>query len=391
MEQSIMPIKRVVKNNATYLYLTEEIYDPEKKRGRTVTKKPLGVEEPAAPLTNMTEEFAIVWASNRTLGNAVPFSERVIGKFPPEGEKYGVELPCDIVECGKFRNGKPRWWCRTHQVHWGTKADIQQAEQSPENTIKCANATQPMNYTREPFVLSPDNYVGGIGVWAALPTAVNTTSEPELKKVEIHVHARPEKGGKKLIDRNYPAIVVACAEDTPLFANVSIKRVVISPPTAIAYLEALIKNLPLGTLYCNRCNHPHLDLGDFAINPHKKHFCGNCGSDSNWSKEAIVSSPLKELADNLNKNSKFIQSDRAIDLRDYGDCQLKIWASTPAILWTSDLPQEEGIHVHIYRDGKKVVDDTFGQVTNVDGTAMDRGVLLLQMLSKTEKGEIQCQ
>ncbi|MGI2907679.1 hypothetical protein [Tolypothrix sp. VBCCA 56010] len=390
-----MPIKRVTKkkkndDSTTYLYLTQETYDSEKKRSKTVIKESLGIEEPIAPLTNLTEEFAIVWASNRTLGNAVPFSERVIGKFPSEDENYGVELPCDIVECGKFRNGKRRWWCRTHQVHWGTNADVQQLEKNPEN-VRCANAIQPMNYTKDPFVLTPDIYAGGVGVWAALPTAINTTDEPELRKAEIHVHARPEKGGKKLVDRNYPAIVVACAENTPLFANVSIKRVVISPPSAIAYLEALIKKMPLGTLYCSRCNHPHLDLGDFAINPHKKHFCGNCGSDSNWSKEAIVSSPLKELADNLNKNSQFTQSDRALDLRDYSDCQFKIWASTPAILWTSDLPQEEGIHVHIYRDGKKVVDDTFGQVTDVDGAAMDREALLLQMFSKVEKGEIQCQ
>jgi len=381
-----MFIKRVIKNNEVCLQITEEGYDSEKKRGKNVPVKFLGVEEPEKPLTNITKEFAIVWASNRTLGNAVPFSEYVIGRFPPDNEKYGVELPCDFVKCGKFRNGKDRWWCRTHQVHWGTKADIQQAEQSLESIIRCANASQPMNYTKEPFVLSPDNYAGGVGVWAALPTAVNTTSEHDLRKAQIHVHVRPDIASNKLIDRNYAAIVVVCPEHGALLQNISIKRVVISPPSAIAYLEALIKKLPLGTLYCSRCNHPHLDLGDFAVNPHKKHFCGNCGSDSNWSKEAIVSSPLKELADNLNKNSKFIQSDRAIDLRDYSDSQFKIWASTPAILWTSDLPQEEGIHVHIYRDGKKVVDDTFGQVTNVDGVAMEREALLQEMLSKVEKG-----
>ncbi|NMG20832.1 hypothetical protein [Brasilonema bromeliae] len=377
-----MPIKRVVKNNATYLYLTEEVYDPEKKRGKTVVKKTLGVEEPAAPLNSMTEEFAVVWAENRTLGNAVPFSDRVTGQFPPENNGHGVILPCDIVECGKFRNGKLRWWCRTHQVHWGTKADIQQASESEEGAIRCSNATQPMNYVKNPLILNPDDYAGGIGIWAALPTAINTTVYPDLANVEVHVHVRPEPRGKKTIDANFPAIVIRSTDHTPLFANVSIKRVVIASPSALAYLEALINNLPLGTLYCNRCNHPHLDLGDFAKNPHKKHFCGNCGSDSNWSSEAIVSSPIKELADKLNGNLMFVRSDRKLDLRDYADCQFKIWASTPAILWTSELSQEIGIHVHVYRSDKKIIDNTFGDVTWTDGTKLERENLLSQMLQK---------
>ena len=37
-----------------------------------------------------------------------------------------------------------------------------------------------------------------------------------------------------------------------------------------------------------------------------------------------------------------------------------MWASTPAVLWTAERPQERGIHVHVYEDGQYVVDDTFG-------------------------------
>ncbi|MDF5706597.1 MAG: hypothetical protein PUP90_02660 [Nostoc sp. S4] len=381
-----MPIKRVLKNNVTYLHLVEESYSPEKKKGETKIIKELGVEELPKPLNSMTQEFAVVWAEDRTLGNAVPFSERVIGQFPEADSGSGVILPCDIVPCGKFRNGAERWWCRTHQVHWGIKADLQQAVYS-DGSIRCSNSTQPMHYKKNPLTINPDDYPGGIGIWAALPTAINTTDKLDIDSVLIHVHARPELQGKKTIDGNFPAVVVKSGESLPLFGNTSIniQRVVIAPPSALAYLEALINNLPLGTLYCNKCQHPHLDLGDFAKNPHKKHFCGNCGVDSNWSKEPIVSSPLKELANKLTKNPNFVESDRTLDLRDYQNCQFKVWSSTPAILWTSDLVQEMGIHVHIYQGKKKILDDTFGKVTDLDGSYLERDKLLAIMLDKSKK------
>jgi hypothetical protein len=86
----------------------------------------LGEEQPTNP-QSFTEEAAIVWAEGRTLGNVVPFSETILGKFPKEESGSGALLPCDIVGAGKFRNGAARWWCRTHQVHWGTKADLEAA------------------------------------------------------------------------------------------------------------------------------------------------------------------------------------------------------------------------------------------------------------------------
>ncbi|MBW4505664.1 MAG: hypothetical protein KME64_04025, partial [Scytonematopsis contorta HA4267-MV1] len=244
-----------------------------------------------------------------------------------------------------YQNGAERWWCRTHQVHWGTKADLQQAAKGG-GSIVCSNATALMNYTKNPKVINPEDYPGGIGIWAALPTAINTTDESDLESVQIHLHARQDPVGKKIIDGNFPALVVTSDDDDlPLFkSNALIKRVVIAPPSALAYLEALIDKLPLGTLYCNKCHHPHLDLGSFAKNPHKKHFCGNCGVDSNWSKEAIVSSPLKELSDKLTQNSRFVESDRTLDLRECQDCQYKIWSSTPALLWTSPQPQVTGAY-----------------------------------------------
>jgi len=75
-----------------------------------------------AAVDSVTEEPAICWAYGRTLGNIAVFSPFIVGNFP---SKHGSDaiLPCDFVTAGKFRHGAPRWWRRTHQTHWGTKAD----------------------------------------------------------------------------------------------------------------------------------------------------------------------------------------------------------------------------------------------------------------------------
>ncbi len=94
---------------------------------------------------------------------------------------------------------------------------------------------------------------------------------------------------------------------------------------------------------CSQCGYPHLDLGDFARKPHRKHFCGNCGCDSTWSPGHIVSTPLKPLYDQFAKNTQYKEPDRTLnlDLDKYSGCDYEIWASTPAILWTAERPQEK--------------------------------------------------
>jgi hypothetical protein len=71
-----------------------------------------------------------------TLGNIAVFCPTILGSFP---DKRGVDaiLPCDSVNAGKYRNGASRWWCCTHQAHWGTTAD--QASFEQYNRMVCAN------------------------------------------------------------------------------------------------------------------------------------------------------------------------------------------------------------------------------------------------------------
>jgi hypothetical protein len=125
-----------------------------------------------------------------------------------------------------------------------------------------------------------------------------------------------------------------------------------------------------------------LDLAEFARVPHRKHFCGNCGRDSTWSKEAIASTPLKPLHDKYVNTLTYITPDAELDLDDYPGCTYTIWASTPAILWTAKRPQEFGIHVHVHHGGKRVVDDTFGKV-KLNGRYLAREELVEYMVRRT--------
>ena len=118
----------------------------------------------------------------------------------------------------------------------------------------------------------------------------------------------------------------------------------------------------MSCINCSHCGYPHLDLGDFARTPHRKHFCGNCGRDSTWSSGPIVSTPLKPLHDKYARTLKYETPDRQLNLDEFEGCSYTVWASTPAVLWTAARPQEVGIHVHVHDGPKRIVDDTFGQV-----------------------------
>ena len=133
---------------------------------------------------------------------------------------------------------------------------------------------------------------------------------------------------------------------------------------------------------CKDCGYPHLDLGDFARTRHRKHLCGNCGRDNTWSRQPIASTPLKPLRDRFSKANQYVDVDKEINLDDYAGLQFQIWASTPAVLWTADRPQERGIHVHVYKDDDYLVDDTFGTVIH-NGRALDRSDLFARMVAST--------
>src|SRR5436309_721997 len=103
---------------------------------RKADRKFIGYEQPVlgAAEQALIEEEAICWSYGRTLGNIAVSNEDLLGRFP-ESEGDDAILDCDIVAAGKMRNGKDRWWCRTHQCHWGRLADVKDA--ADNGLIRC--------------------------------------------------------------------------------------------------------------------------------------------------------------------------------------------------------------------------------------------------------------
>jgi hypothetical protein len=358
---------------------------------RKIDLKKLGEEQPLVPDTTgpIAEVPAICWSYGRTLGNIAAFSPSLLGRFPAQSGD-DAQLPCDFVDAGKFRSGAVRSWCRTHQTHWGTKADLESFEQFQE--MRCANHTQLMNYVVSPLTIEISDYAE-IGIWCSMPAALST-EQIVSRPPKIHVHVRPKVGGKKTIDRDFHAISLlyrhttldrdtALQRDTaPLFGSTDITRVNVTPPAAFEFVCGLEANRDMACINCSNCGYPHLDLADFARRPHRKHFCGNCGWDSTWSKEPIVSTPLKPLHDQYAKTLRYETPSRTLNLDDYAGCSFTVWASTPAILWTASRPQEFGIHVHVHDGPERIVDDTFGEVT-LQGKALERPSLINAMVERS--------
>jgi hypothetical protein len=327
---------------------------------------------------NSKEKVAIIWSDSHTLGHIAIKADNPLIKHLQTATTGKIQLPCDLVEAGKFRNGNPRKWCRTHQMHYGKKSD----------NGNCSSAHIELNYCSAPFELDPSEYAGGIALWCALPPAIDTTSnKTSSKELGIHVHCRPTLGNEKSIDKTFPAIRVKIQD--PL--GISFDWIDVTPSAALAWLKAKKAELPMTCTSCSYCNTPHLDLGDFSINPHRKHLCGNCGKDF-WVKKPLISNPLTLLSqalDSPNRMPELASESLEINSADYPG-GLEIWSWTPAIVWSSLLSEHTGIHIHAYDvSGKRVIDETYGSVI-LNGTLLNADLLLSQMLEQVTPSNREC-
>lgn len=374
-----MQIERQVHNGRIELWECEWEY-PQGRAAHKTFIRCLGVEQPLAPNLGAghAPAEAICWSYGRTLGNIAVFNQEVLGSFTA-AEGSDAKLSCDFVGAGKFRHGKERWWCRTHQCHWGTKADLAAAKKS--GAMVCANHDQPMCYVVNPYQVKLDEHFE-VGIWCAMPPAISSERDIKSQPPKIHVHVRDTVGGAKILDGTFNAISLHYNQKLGLFDNTEISNVNLTPPAALEYMRAIVYGREMSCINCSHCGYPHLDLGNFAAVPHRKHFCGNCGRDSTWSKQPIISTPLKPLHDQFAAADNFVFPERELNLDDYNGCTFDVWASTPAILWTANRPQEMGVHIHIKDGTRWLVDDTFREVI-YQGKPLDRTDLLMTMIERT--------
>nr|WP_137117911.1 hypothetical protein [Azospirillum argentinense] len=267
---------------------------------------------------------------------------------------------CEISEVGKARNGKPRYWCRVHGANatgrYGTK-------------LECCEASHRDGYDdRQCLNLEVSDYPGGVALWGAVSPIYDTTGA--TTDDGIHVHARLNSGGEKVIDQTFPAVIVNFRRD--LFGD---GRVVITDATAINYYVSKFIGYDPKYLFCIHCGELHLDADYFAVHPHRRHLCNSCGRTFEDSRRDVANpiAFVRTLWGVIDEARPLITSNRRLDISqaDYPG-GIRLWASNPALLWTAERPEEKGIHVHLYHDteAKPSVDETFGSV-RIDGIEIE--------------------
>ena len=203
---------------------------------------------------SLVSRSAIAWSDTATVGHIA------VSTLALSGQLAQGRVDCSLAPCGKFRNGAPRWWCVSHQRHWGVKADLARADG------RCRAAAQPLSVVLDPLVIE----CGASG--PAAPLALS------LEGGVIGINGA----------RTVPALSIKLAPAS-LFAQRAINYVNVTPTALAALAQAD------GCVDCARCGYPHLDLGEFAARPHRRHSCGHCGHDATHSGAAIVSHPLFAL------------------------------------------------------------------------------------------------
>lgn len=282
----------------------------------------------------------------------------------------GMSDTAHVDDCHIHRvrqtDGRARYWCLAHNASATARFG--------GRLQRCEGAYRTVADFRR-FTLDPDAFGGGVALWGAVEPVYNTASEPAERG--IHVHARREIGGHKEIDHTYDAVQLRVRRD--LYNE---EDVLITAETAVAYYISRFLEQKVVGLFCPSCNTPHLDSDWFAVKPHRTHLCHSCGRMFREERKQVAN-PLAMAQHRLSAKptSKPVRAKGALDIRQadypYG---LQIWASNPAILWTSSRPEQEGIHVHgwVKQTGDPKLDGTFDTV-RIDGLELDEASLRVFM------------
>ncbi len=259
-------------------------------------------------------------------------------------------MDCNFVPAGRTRGGRQLFYCEVHGYY-----TTDPSRPCPGSVID--------RYSKGLQEVDVDivDYPGGIGVWGALPPVVDTTRDASIV-FGVHLHARREPGGEKEIDATFRRVRVFY--DGRLVAD-------IDADTAVNYTLSVVAGLSPGVVRCSHCGALHTDKGALAVRPHRVHLCHRCKRRFRAEGRGVGSrlALLRELLPRFYEGRRRVVPGRSIEV-DLGRDEVRLWAANPAILWTAPRPEEEGVHVHLYRGGVKVVDETFGRVV-VNGRVVD--------------------
>src|ERR1700723_3276218 len=103
---------------------------------------------------------------------------------------------CNAVNVGKRRDGGTRYWCLTHRADCTAKYGVRAS--------KCRYADVEPIDPKDTLRLSPDSFSGRVAIWGAVPPVYDTTQLPIDRG--IHVHARRNKGKKKVLDMTFRSV-----------------------------------------------------------------------------------------------------------------------------------------------------------------------------------------
>lgn len=264
---------------------------------------------------------------------------------------------CNIVQVGRRRDGGYRYWCLAHKCNATAKYG------RPAERCVGADETESGDQV---FDLDLEYYSGGVAIWGAVPPVYDTTTLSMDRG--IHVHARLEPDGKKVIDRTFQRVRVKILSDLLTYEFVEVSEL-----DAIYYMVSRVFDKKMSFIRCPMCGYPHLDRDWFSVHEHKRHLCHGCGK--NFSDIALgIGNPsisLHGLA-GVKVPEQPILSTHTLEIRqsDFPG-GIRVWGSNPAILWTSEKREYRGIHVHALDSNNKCVhDETYRRVV-IDGIRLD--------------------
>ena len=223
--------------------------------------------------------------------------------------------------------------------------------------------------------LNVEDYPGGIALWGSALAVYDTTGFDFVPG--IHVHARKVVNQEKQIDSTFDKVNVLYKGQAVSFDK----------NAAISYLSASIANQNMTYLECPKCGNAHLDMNKYSVNIHKRHLCSICGCYF-YSKDLCIGNPIiksKEVFGDAQIHRKKVKPNRILDINQkdfpYG---ISIWGTANAFLWTAPRPEEDGIHVHAYKENnlEPTIDETFDSVV-VDGISLNVEQVRIYMMQKT--------